>query len=201
LAAKGTLELIDGEFNFSTRRFTLTEGSLSLSGVEHQMPDLNLEAVTETQGVTITARLKGPLDNPQVTLQSAPPLPMGSIMSYLLFGQDISEISGFEALQIASSLASLSGTGPDVMESTRKTLGVDRLRVVSNSGDEGGETVALQVGKYVSKGVLVSMTQGTEESSTNISVEIEIKGNIIFQIESDQHQEQGKFTLKWRLNY
>lgn len=201
LAAKGTLELIDGEFNFSARTFKLKEGSLSLSGIEHQMPYLNLAGEMETKGVMITARLQGPLDNPQLTLRSSPPLPLGSIMSYLLFGQDISEIGGFEALQIATSLASLAGTGPDVMESTRQTLGVDRLRVVSNPTDGGGETVALQVGKYVAKGVLVSFTQGAEESSTNISVEVEIKGNIVFQIESDQRQEQGKFTLKWRLNY
>ena len=87
------------------------------------------------------------------------------------------------------------------MENTRRSLGVDRLRVITDPTAEGGETVALQVGKYVSKGVLVSFTQGTEESSTNISVEIELKDNFVFQIESDQHQEQGKFTLKWNLNY
>lgn len=201
LAAKGKLELISGEFNFSSRSFHLTDGSLSLSGREHEMPYLNLAGATETKGILITARLKGPLNNPQVTLQSNPPLPLGSIMSYLLFGQDLSEISGFQALQIATSIASLAGTGPDVLESTRKSLGIDRLRVITDPTEEGGETVSLQVGKYVAEGVLVSFTQGTEESSTNISVEVELKHNFVFQIESDQHQEQGKFTLKWNLNY
>lgn len=201
LATKGNLELIEGEFNFSSRSFKLIEGSLAFSGIEHQMPYLNLAGEMETKGITITARLKGPLDDPQITLMSNPPLPLGSIMSYLLFGQDISEIGGFQALQIATSLASLAGTGPDVMESTRKSLGVDRLRVVTEPTEEGGETVALQVSKYISKGVLVSFTQGIDESSTNISVEIELKNNFVFQIESDQRQEQGRFTLKWNLNY
>ena len=122
-------------------------------------------------------------------------------MSYLLFGQDISEIGGFQALQIATSLASLAGTGPDVMENTRRSLGIDRFRVITDPTAEGGGTVSLQVGKYVSKGVLVSFTQGTEESSTDISVEIELKDNFVFQVQSDQHQEQGKFTLRWNLNY
>lgn len=201
LSAKGKLELIDGEFNFSSRSFKLSDGSLTLSGIEHQMPYINLAGSMETKGILITARLKGPLNDPQITLQSSPPLPLGSIMSYLLFGQDISEIGGFQALQIATSLASLAGTGPDVMENTRRSLGIDRLRVITDPTEEGGETVALQVGKYVSKGVLVSFTQGTEDSSTNISVEIELKDNFVFQIESDQRQEQGKFTLKWNLNY
>lgn len=201
LALGGKLDLMEGEFNFSSRTFRLTEGSLYLSGKEQEMPLINLAGTIETKGIVITARLAGPLDNPQLTLLSNPPLPLGSIMSHLLFGQDISEISGFDALQLAASLASLAGTGSDVMESTRKSLGVDRLRIVSDPTSSGGETAALQVGKYISKGVLVSFTQGAEQSNTNISVEVEIKGNFILQIESDQSQEQGKFTLKWNLNY
>lgn len=199
--AIGKLDLMQGEFHFSSRHFKLTEGSLSLSGSEHEIPYINLAAAVETKGIAITARLNGPLNNPQITLQSVPPLPLGSIMSYLLFGQDLSEISGFQAIEIASSLASMAGTGPDVMESTRRSLGVDRLRVVANPDGQGGESIALEVGKYVSDGVLVTFTQGSEESSTNISVEVELKNNFIFQIESDQRQEQGRFTLKWNLNY
>lgn len=200
LATQGKLELVEGDFKFSSRTFKLTEGSLAFSGVEHQMPYLNLAAEMETKGILITARLKGALNDPQLTLLSNPPLPLSSIMSYLLFGQELSEISGFQALQLASSLASLAGTGPDVMEATRKSLGVDRLNVVSVP-TEDGETVSLQVGKYISKGVLVSYSQGPDENSSNVSVEIELKNNFVFQIENDQRQEQGKFTLKWNLNY
>lgn len=201
IATQGKLELTQGQFNLSSRKFKLTEGALSFSGKEHQMPHLNLAGTVETKGILITAQLNGPLDNPQVHLQSNPPLPLSSIMSYLLFGQDISEIGGFQALQIVTSLASLAGTGPDIMESTRKSLGVDRLRVISDPDAKGGEGVALEVGKYVSDGVLVSFSQGTEEASTNVSVEIELKNNFVFEIQSDQRQEQGKFTLKWNLNY
>jgi len=201
IAAKGKLELINGNFTFSDRVFKLTDGSLSLSGIEHEMPYLNIAAITETKGISIVARLEGPLDDPQITLQSSPPLPLSSIMSYLLFGQDLSEISGFQALEIASSIASLAGTGPGVMESTRKALGIDRIRIVSQADGADGETIALQVGKYVTEGVLVSFTQGPLDSAPNISVEVELKNNFVFQIESDQYQEQGKFTLKWKLNY
>lgn len=201
LAAKGKLQLVTGEFNFSNRSFKLTEGELSFSGREHDMPHINLAGSMETRGIVVIVRLHGPLNNPQITLQSTPPLPLGSIMSYLLFGQDLSEISGFQALQLATALANLAGTGADILESTRRSLGIDRLRILTDPTEEGGETVALQVGKYVSKGVLVSFKQGTEDSSPDISVEFELKGNLVFQIESDQHQEQGIFTLKWHHNY
>lgn len=202
LQAKGSLELIRGEFTFSSRHFVLSEGALSISGKEHEMPHLNIVGSTELKGVSVVARMHGPLNSPQLTFQSVPPLPLSSIMSYLLFGQDLSEISGFQALQLASSVAALMGQGPDVMESTRKSLGVDRLRVITSPDPSGeGENLALEVGKYVADGVLVSFSQGAEDNSSNISVEVELKGGFVFQVETLQEQEQGRFTLKWKLNY
>jgi translocation and assembly module TamB len=201
--AKGSIELIKGEFLFSGRRFKLTEGSLSFSGVPNEMPFLNLAGMMEVKDVAITARLKGPLNNPQITLQSTPPLPMGTIMSYLLFGQDMSEINSLQALQLANSLSSIAGEGPDVLETTRRSLGVDRLRLLNLPSDVEGEggTVAVQVGKYVTEGVIVSYSQGADYSSGNISIEVEAKGGMTFVLESDQVEEQGKFTLRWSHNY
>ena len=200
---QGKLQLLKGEFLFSSRAFKLIDGSLSFRGKETEMPTINLAALTQIKDVAITARLKGPLNNPQITLQSVPPLPMSTIMSYLLFGHEIAEINSFQALQLANSLASLAGEGPGVMESTRKALGVDRLEIVSvpTGDDDLSETIAVQVGKYVSEGVLVSFTQGAEDASTNISIEVEMKHGFILQLESDQRQEQGKFTLKWHRNF
>ncbi len=167
------------------------------------MPYLNLAAQIEVKDISITARLKGPLNNPQLTLQSVPPLPLSTIMSYLLFGQALAEINSFQALQLANSLASLAGQGPDVLESTRKALGVDRLNIVSvpSNDAEVEDAIAVQVGKYISEGVLVSYTQGAEDSSSNINIEIELKSGWVVQLESDQRQEQGKFTIKWNHNY
>lgn len=203
ITTKGKIELIKGEFLFSGRKFKLTEGALSFSGLENEMPFLNLAATIDVKDVTIVARLKGPLNDPQITLQSVPPLSMGAIMSYLLFGQDMSEINSFQALQLANSLSSLAGEGPDVLETTRRSLGVDRLQIITvpSTSEEGGETIAVQVGKYVTEGVLVSFSQGAEDASTNVSIEVELKGGLSFVLESQQAQEQGKFTLRWSHNY
>ena len=200
---KGTLELINGEFNFSGRAFNLTDGSLTFKGGEKEMPYLDLSAMTEQKGVSIIAHLQGPLNSPQLTFQSIPPLPLSTIIALLLFGQDISEINGLQALQLAASVAKIAGEGPDVLESTRKTLGIDRLRIVSapSNSDEGGEAIAIQVGKYVAKGVIVSISQTSENSAPNISIEVDIGGGFYFQAESDQVHEQGKFAFKWNRNY
>ncbi len=200
---EGKLELLEGGFSFSGRSFKLSEGSLLFTGKPGAFPILNLAATVETNSVVITARLKGALNAPQITFQSQPPLPMSAILSYLLFGQDLSEVNAFQALQIANSAASLSNDNTNVLESTRRSLGVDRLRVISSpsGGDEAQDSIALQVGKYITQGIIVSVSQGTEDSSTNLSIEIELNHGFILQLESQQEQEQGKFTLKWTLSY
>ncbi|MEN9654509.1 MAG: hypothetical protein RL235_621, partial [Chlamydiota bacterium] len=200
---RGSVELVKGEFSYGGRTFRLTDGTITFGGKPKEMPELNIAGSMLIKDVTIIARLKGPLNQPQLTLQSNPPLPMGSIIAYLLFGENVSEINSFEALQIASAISDLAGEGPGILEKTRRTLGVDRLRIVSvPCGPEGeSDALAIQVGKYVAEGVIVTFTQGAEESSGSIGVEVELKHGFSFQIESDQLQEQGIFSIKWNTTY
>lgn len=205
VVTKGKIELIKGTFTFSSRTFKLSEGSLTFSGEPDVEPTLNLSAEIQIKDVLITAHLNGPLNDPKVTLESSPPLPLGTIMAYLLFGRDLTEISSLQALQLAGSVASLVGDGPGIIEETKKSLGIDRIQIITvpSSTSEGGETFGVQIGKYISEGVLVSYSQTAENTPGNISVEVEMKGNLSFILESEQTDlsKQGKFTLRWARTY
>ena len=145
----------------------------------------------------ITAQLMGPLTSPKLTFQSNPHMPTSSILAKILFNKEISDISHPEAIQLANTLLSLSGgAGPDVLETIRKTLGVDRLTIGSSSSNP--DQIALQIGKYLTKGVLVTLSQSP--TSSQIIVEVELKKGFIFQAET-QEEEEGKFSLKWRKTY
>lgn len=202
---KGGIELIRGNFTFAGRTFKLSEGSLKFSGTPNAQPQLTLSATIQVKEVLVTASLKGPLNDPQISLESNPALPLGTIMAYLLFGQDITEISSVQALQLASSIAAFAGDGPGILEQTKKSLGVDRIQIITvpSASTESGETIAVQVGKYVTDGVLVSYSQTAENTAGNLSVEVEVKGNLSFILESEQtdDQKQGKFTFRWARTY
>jgi TamB, inner membrane protein subunit of TAM complex len=200
LITRGRLDLIKGDFLFSGHSFDLTKGEF-VFGEEGALPFLFLSAQTTIQGVTINATLSGQLDSPTLEFKSLPPLPLSSILSYLLFGSDISEISALQAVTLASTAGSLAGGRTDILEATRKTLGVDRLAVVSSPGSVGDEDFAVQIGKYVAKGILVSFSQGVEQGSTNIIVEVDLKHGFIFSAETVQQEEQGRFSLKWNRNF
>jgi len=202
----GNLSLIEGEFAFAGRRFKLQHGSVSMPGANYQLPLIDITGTTIEKEISITARLKGPLNRPQLTFQSLPPLPLSAILSYLLFGRDLSDVTGLQALQLAGTIAAVAGEGPDILEMTRKSLGVDRLQIVmtpakSGEGYDGKETVALQVGKVLTPGLIVTIKQSADDSNPDIGIEVDLTHGFTFEAEHQQQPDQGKFSLKWNVNY
>ena len=205
IKTKGTLNLAQGNFIFAGRSFDLTEGSFIFTP-ENPIHTFRIAATTAVLGTNITASLKGQLNRPDLSFSSTPSLPLSSILSLLIFGEDISELTIFQTATLAATAASLSGQGSDIFQATRKTLGIDRLAVVHTPGkrqddDSSTESSALQVGKYVVNGVLVTFSQGLEAGSSNVAVQIDLRKGFIFEAETIQQQEQGKFSIRWNYNY
>ena len=196
--ADGSLSLIKGEYLFSGKIFKLTEGQIVFNDTAKFSSYLSLSGQLTLPDVVITAQLRGPLQSPQLTFQSNPQLPTSSILSRVLFDKDISDISQSEASKLASALMAISSSaGPDILDTIRKTIGVDRLNLVSSSSGST-EEVALQIGKYLTKGVLITLSQST--TSSHVIVEIELPYGFVFQAETQEEQE-GKFSLKWTKSY
>lgn len=194
VAAKGSFSLLRGEFLFAGKAFSLTQGELTLVDKPTQSANLSLTGKVNINDITIIAILSGPLSSPQLTFQSMPHLPTSSILAHILFDKDISEISPLQALQLAQTLVTLSGgAAPDVLEKIRRGLGVDRLNIVSCQDE-----ITVQIGKYLTRGVMVTLVQGPD--SSQVIVEVELRHGFILQAETQEEQE-GKFTLKWNKNY
>jgi translocation and assembly module TamB len=198
VAATGSLQLIKGEFDFAGKTFMLTHGVITFVDKPSQGALLNLTGTLAlADQSTVTASLHGHLTAPVLTFQSSPPQPTSSILAKILFDKDISEIDPFQAMQLAQTIVSMAGgSGPSVFDNIRKTLGIDRLCIVP--GPNGLDDISLQIGKYLTHGVTITLTQGTD--SSNVVVEVELCQGLIFQAET-QEQEEGKFSLKWHRNY
>lgn len=195
LSANGSLRLLKGEFVFSGKVFSLTQGEITFANRNSQEAFLSLNGTLALPNATITAILRGPLSSPQLTFQSIPHMPTSSILARILFNKDISDISPFQAIQLAQAIVTLSGgAGPDVLEKIRKSLGVDRFNIVSGSSDE----ISIQIGKYLTRGVMVTLSQSAD--SSQVLVEVDLSEGFIFQAET-QEEDEGKFTLKWNRNY
>ena len=137
---------------------------------------------------------RGSFSSPQLNFQSNPPLPTSQILARILFNKDVSELNASQAAQLAYTIINLSqGSGPNLLEKIHKNLGIDRLGISANEGK-----VAVQIGKYLTEGVMITLSQSTDES--HVIVEVELKGGFVLQGET-HFNDQGKFIFKWNKNY
>ncbi len=163
----GQFNLIRGRLDLLGNRFALNEGFASLQG--DFMPFVRLIASTEREGVNARIVLEGRANEPEILFESSPELPQEEIVSLLLFGRGFETLSLFQAAQLASSLATLSGRSEGILERLRRNIGLDDLDVRT---DEEGDT-SLRVGRYLTENVYTDLEvnpQGDSEVSINIDL-------------------------------
>lgn len=198
-ALTGDLSIVRGHFNFLGRRFNLTRGVVSFLGDAPPSPILNLTAEASTREITAFLHLSGKVDSPELALTSQPPLPNDEILSRLLFGRSVTQITPLQALQLAHALDVLAGRrGFDLIDHTRRTLGLDLLEI-KDLGVELDEA-ALRLGKYLAENVYIEVEQGLGPESGRASIQWEVTPNITIQTEVGINAEAGA-GIRWKWDY
>jgi translocation and assembly module TamB len=101
-------------------------------------------------------------------------MPQDELLSRILFGTSITNLSAPEALQLASAVAALqSGSGSlDPINALRRAIGLDRLRVVPADVATGQKT-SIAAGKYITRKLFVEVvTDGQGYSATRVEYQM-----------------------------
>ncbi len=154
----GEVKLIRGTYSFSSRRFELTQGVVRFTGSIPIEPELRLAATTDIDGVTVILNVSGSAYTPQITFSSSPSLPQDEVVSRILFGSSVTNLSAIQAVQLAAALNSLrgSGGGLDPIGKLQSVAGIDRLRILSPDATSGRGT-ALAAGQYITKDIYIEI--------------------------------------------
>ncbi|WP_299043245.1 translocation/assembly module TamB domain-containing protein [uncultured Tateyamaria sp.] len=172
IISTGQFDLIRGRLSILAQRFTLDEGRVTLQGRFEPI----LLFVVETDTATGTARIivDGPADDPEVRFESTPEAPEDQVLAQIIFGRDISQLSAFQALQLASAVASLAGArGEGVVSRLRGSFGLDDLDVTS----DGEGNTAVRAGRYLSENIYTDVTVGGADGP-EVSLNIDLTPNI-----------------------
>ncbi len=175
----GEFNLVRGRLDILQQRFDLTEGSASLQGQFD--PVLRLVATTQSEtGTSISVVIDGSASDPQVSFESSPDLPQDEVLSQLIFGRDLSQISALQAVQLAAAVGTLAGRGGGgIVDKIRLTAGLDDLDVTS---DDAGNA-AVRAGKYLTENIYTDVTvssSGTADVNLNLDLtdSITAKGSL-----------------------
>lgn len=158
----GEVELIRGTLGFAGRSFDLTQGRVNFTGGRTIDPTIALVATEDVEDVTVNVNVGGRAYNPQITFSSVPGLPQDEIMARILFGSSIANLSALQAVQLASSLNSLRGSGGGLnpLGKLRSAAGVDRLRILGPDETTGRGT-ALAAGQHITDDIYVELITDT----------------------------------------
>ncbi|MFN7107031.1 MAG: translocation/assembly module TamB domain-containing protein [Brevundimonas sp.] len=188
----GSANVVRGDYEFAGKRFVFDDtGRVTLSTDPKQIR-LNLAATREDAALTASINVTGTAAEPKIALTSTPSLPQDEILSQVLFGRSASQLSAFEAAQLAAGVAALAGGGGfDVIGNLRELAGLDRL---SFGGDASAVTVA--GGRYITDDVYLEVIGGGE-SGAAVKVEWQPRRNIAV---SSQFGGQGdtSLSIRWR---
>jgi translocation and assembly module TamB len=170
----GRADLIRGSYDFAGRRFDLERGVIRFLGESPVNPVLDITAEGGVQGLNAVIRVTGRGQRPEIAFTSTPALPQDELLSRLLFGTSITNLSAPEALQLAAAVASLnnSGGGLDPINAVRAATGLDRLRIVP-ADITTGQGTAIAAGKYLGRRVYVEVvTDARGYSATMVEYQI-----------------------------
>ena len=169
----GSADLVRGGYEFAGRRFDLTRGRIRFVGEVPVDPRLDIVAEGDANGVSAKIAISGSALKPQIAFSSVPALPEEELLSRMLFGSSITQISAPEAVQLASALAAFRGGGGlDPINKVRNAIGLDRLRIISADASVGRST-SIAVGKYLGRRVFVELiTDGRGYSATSAEFRI-----------------------------
>jgi len=189
----GQATLMSGQASLLTAPFDLTSGTVTFDGPVDQTR-LAIEGRHEAEDLTVTGRVEGSVRAPEVHFESTPSLPEDEILSRLLFGSGVSDLSPLQASQLA---AQLSGAGwMDAMADVRAALGVDRLDVRQNS--DGAITVL--GGRQLTDDVYLELESGVGQALGSARIEWRLRPSLVLasEVSGDSSNE---ISLKWRRSF
>lgn len=211
----GKIALTTGTLDFAGKSFALTKGSLEFFGDLYSKSKLYVLATNEVGSIHTQIVLQGPLEHPKILIQSNPAMSQKEILSWLLFNKSSSDISPIQGIQLGQALLKLKNTtgNPDVIEEIKQKLGIDRLdfgpssttRPQLNSSSEQildsiPNEVSVQVGKYISDGVIVTLSKDVTNEVNRVGVEANLSDHITAQANVGDDSET-ELLLEWKLQY
>ena len=166
----GEFKLRSGQFTLAGQSLVFNQGTIGFDSNSLIDPTLNFVANTSRNNIAATLTVTGTAQNPKIVLSSTPVLPQDEILANLLYGKGTSSLSPLEMVQIASTVASLTGltTGiNDPLEGARKRLSLDRLSF-------GGANPSLEAGRYIAPGIYLGAKQGITSGTPQATIQIEV---------------------------
>lgn len=173
-AAKGGFSTERGTLDILGRQLAFKHGRLIFTG--DLEPSLDMEAVAEADGATISVFVSGPASAPKFRFSSSPALPEDEVVARLLFNKSLAKLSPMQLASLAGEIDKIGGlsSGPSTFDQVKGALGVDVLDVTTGANN----SPEVSAGKYVDENTYVGVRQGSSASSSRVIIDHDLTKNL-----------------------
>ncbi|MDT8421640.1 MAG: translocation/assembly module TamB domain-containing protein [Desulfuromonadales bacterium] len=183
LTGNGSIDLRGGTYRAFGQNLLINRGMLLFAGPLSK-PFIDIDAIrspdSTSDGVIAGIRLRGPAQNPKITIYSEPAMAQQEAISYLLRGRSLEAGSASsQDTMVANMLlgAGISGSGRTISE-FGEALGIEELAVETRSS---GEETQARVSGYLLPGVQVGYGFGIFTPITELTLRYEILPKLILE--------------------
>lgn len=194
IVPSGQFSLIRGRLDLLGKRFTIDEGLVQLQGALE--PWIRFAATTQTDEITATILIEGPASAPEIRFLSSPELPEEEVVSQILFGRGLTNLSPLQAAQLASAVAELAGRGSGgIVARLRQGVGLDDLDITT--AEDGSASV--RAGKYLTDRVYSDVSVGSD-GKAEINLNLDVRPGVKMRGRLDSEGDTG-IGIFWERDY
>jgi len=191
-SGSGELRIEGGTYEAYRQRLTIRRGRLVFAGGTLMRPGVDIEAVRQpTDDILVGARVRGTLDQSELSLFSEPSLPRQEQLSYLLFGRPMERASSNESSALSEAALFLGLSGSDrLTEKINRSLGFDEFGIQTTSG-ETTTAASFVIGRYLAPSLYVSYGIGLFEQVNTLRLRYRISDRWRLETESSSESAGG----------
>ncbi|WP_320824104.1 translocation/assembly module TamB domain-containing protein [Reinekea sp.] len=200
----GQFAIVRGTYFGFGKVFVLNEGTVQ---IQNNQLVLDVTGVYKDRDIEVGIRITGNQDALQLALSSPSGQGQDELLSQLLFGRRVEEMTVIQAVQLAAVINRLrtGDSGIDLIALTRDELTLDSLVVDTETSAAGNLTFNVSAGKYINKYLYLEVEQG-------VGTEQEFRSSLQYELTPRTYLElytQGEFgsfndngvELNWSLDY
>ena len=171
ITTQGTVKIMEGRYEAYGQNLALNNGRLVFNGPPSVI-GIDVKAIRTIDDIVAGIHLTGTLLSPKTKLFSTPAFSESNILSYLLTGHSLDDITGSQTALLMQAVRSLNiVNGDGLLRNIGNSLGLDDLRFVAKDDLKKSE---LRLGKKLGSRTYVRYIVGLFDSMQKIAIEYKV---------------------------
>ncbi len=200
----GNINADSGGLSFLGNDVKIEKGLVRFDGYEDNLPFLSMIAGLQKRDYKVIISVSGRASKPTFELKSEPSKPQDEIIANLLFDTDKKELSPFDAVKLATTVAQLGGLGSgaslsSVLQSNKK---IDKDKDSKGNEKDGKKAKEnYKSDKRFSDFVKVDFDQGATPSDSKVLVDVQVSPSVTISSETGAADSSQSLGIKYRWDY